>query len=105
MVPSLTELKSWMHSINIMSVLNGVKINSKPLDYTIIPKENANQAGEIFEPKYYEIVPECSMSIEERFVHRASDDLISTDERNRSSNEFDDWKMIRQLIPKPEKAK
>lgn len=92
MVPSLTELKSWMHSINIMSVLNGVKINSKPLDYTIIPKENANQAGEIFEPKYYEIVPECSMSIEERFVHRASDDLISTDERNRSSNEFDDWK-------------
>ncbi|GAV28698.1 hypothetical protein PMKS-002172 [Pichia membranifaciens] len=97
MVSSLTELKSWIHSINIMSVLNGVKVDHKPLNYHIIPREYSEKANESAEePQYYEVIPQYSISIEQRFTHRASDDLLSTDERDESSESFDSGKNNRQ---------
>lgn len=93
MVSSLTELKSWIHSINVMSVLNGVKVDHKPLDYHIIPKIYSSKCNEAEgEPKYYEVTPQCNISIEQRFAHRASDDLLSTDERDEGSESFESGK-------------
>ncbi|KAG0688730.1 hypothetical protein C6P40_000586 [Pichia californica] len=77
MVSSLAELQSWIYSINIMNTLSGVKIDHEPIDYTIMPKEitTKKSSKDVMEPKYYELVPICSTSIEQRFLGRTSNEL------------------------------
>lgn len=89
MVSSLEELKSWIHSINITSVLKNIQIDPDKLDCTIIPKE-WNDSTENSN-KYYEIVPVKDISIEERLNHMSSDDIFSDETNSPNEKENKDY--------------
>ncbi|GMM48279.1 Arf family guanine nucleotide exchange factor [Pichia kluyveri] len=64
MVSSLVDVKSWIYSINIMSSLSKIKMKQQPLDYHSIPRNRLDVfSGAHDEPKYYEVVPVGTVSI------------------------------------------
>lgn len=68
MVSSLEEVKSWIHSINIVSAVSNVKIPAKPLDFRLIPKDwKQRLLLNHSEPKYYEMVPKRRQSMKRSF--------------------------------------
>ena len=92
MVTSLSELKSWIHSINAMATLHLMEYDYRPLDYSIILKNNSDMTGKKCE-KYYEIVPPnkgciCVKKKSKDISHNKDKETVLTPFYTESSNQL-----------------